>query len=141
MILSKIMTKQVVTVKLDDSLATVKELFDSGGFHHLLVESKGVLYGVISDRDLLQAVSPFIGSDFETRRDQATLNKRVHQIMTRQPVTLSEDSDVFDAIAVFEEHRVSCIPIVDHERRIQGIVSWRDILSLLHRNRDKLRRH
>ncbi|MDX1491564.1 MAG: CBS domain-containing protein [Pseudohongiellaceae bacterium] len=140
MILSKIMSKPVATVSMDTDLATIKEIFDNAAFHHLLVESRGVLYGVISDRDLLQALSPFIDSDFETRRDHATLNKRAHQIMTRQPITLEEHHDVFDAIAVFEEHSVSCIPIVDHERRILGIVSWRDIISLLHKNRDKLRK-
>jgi acetoin utilization protein AcuB len=140
MILSNIMTKKVVTVSLDDDLAAVKEIFDKAGFHHLLVAEHGILYGVISYSDLLNALSPFIGTDFETNRDHATLNKRVPQIMTRKPKTLGATADVFDAIEVFASHGVSCIPIVDHERRIEGIVSWRDIMSLLHRNRHKLRK-
>ncbi|MDP1931778.1 MAG: CBS domain-containing protein [Gammaproteobacteria bacterium] len=138
MILEKIMSKPVVTVELNDSLRTVKEIFDSSSFHHLLVEEHGELFGVISDRDLLRAISPHIGTLLETNRDAATLNKRVHQIMTRKPVTLRRSADVFEAIELFNRHTISCIPITDTENRIEGIVSWRDIFRLLEANRQRL---
>jgi len=57
------------------------------GIYFKIVE-EGRLHGVVSDRDLLRAISPFIGSVVETNRDLGTLNKRVHQIATRKPVTL-----------------------------------------------------
>jgi acetoin utilization protein AcuB len=123
---------RVVTVELDDSLATVKQIFDSLRFHHLLViGSDKKLCGVISDRDLLRAISPYVGTVSENARDSATLKKRAHQIMTRSPVTLSPDASVADAIQLFLGHRVSCIPIVDEGFRAVGIVSWRDILRSL----------
>jgi acetoin utilization protein AcuB len=130
--LGEIMTRRVVTVELDDSLATVKQIFDSLRFHHLLViGSDKNLCGVISDRDLLRAISPYAGTVSENARDLATLKKRAHQIMTRSPVTLSPDASVADAIQLFLGHRVSCIPIVDEGFRAVGIVSWRDILRSL----------
>ena len=125
-----IMSKRVVTVRLDDRLHVVKKIFDSTHFHHLLaVEDDGTLYGVVSDRDLLRALSPFIGSTAETVRDAATLNKAVHQIMTRKPITLPPEASVVDAIKVFLAHPVSCIPIVDAQFVPVGIVSWRDVLK------------
>ena len=124
-----IMSTRIVTVELGDRLEEVKEIFDSLKFHHLLVVEEGVLYGVVSDRDLLRALSPYIGSTVETHRDLATLNKQVHQIMTRKPITLRPEATVADAIDVFLTHRVSCIPIVDEEFRPVGIVSWRDVLK------------
>jgi acetoin utilization protein AcuB len=125
-----IMSKRVVTVRLDDRLHVVKKIFDSTHFHHLLaVEDDGTLYGVVSDRDLLRALSPFIGSTAETVRDAATLNKAVHQIMTRKPITLPPEASVADAIKVFLAHPVSCIPIVDAQFVPVGIVSWRDVLK------------
>jgi acetoin utilization protein AcuB len=61
--LGEIMSTRVVTVEFDDSLATVKEIFDSLRFHHLLVVgSDRKLCGVISDRDLLRAISPYVGT-------------------------------------------------------------------------------
>lgn len=126
------MSSRVVTVELDDSLETVKGIFDSARFHHLLVVgSDKKLLGVISDRDLLRAISPYVGTLAEQARDLATLRKRVHQIMTREPITLPPESSVQDAIALFLEHRVSCIPIVDARFRPVGIVTWRDILKSL----------
>jgi acetoin utilization protein AcuB len=130
--LAEIMTRRVVTVELDDSLATVKQIFDSLRFHHLLVVgSDKKLCGVISDRDLLRAISPYVGTVSETARDSATLNKRAHQIMTRAPLTLGPDASVADAIQLFLGHRVSCIPVVDEGSRTLGIVSWRDVLRSL----------
>jgi acetoin utilization protein AcuB len=123
-----LMTPRVVTVELDDPLETVQKIFDSVKFHHLLVVEAGKLCGVISDRDLLRALSPYIGTRSETARDAATLKKRVHQIMTRKPVTLPPEATVGDAVKVFLEHRISCIPIVDAAFKPIGIVSWRDLL-------------
>jgi acetoin utilization protein AcuB len=123
------MAPHVVTVELDDRLETVKKIFDSEKFHHLLVVDAGKLCGVISDRDLLRALSPRIGTPSETESDAATLKKRVHQIMTRKPVTLPPEATVGDAVRVFREHRVSCIPIVNATFKPIGIVSWRDLLT------------
>jgi acetoin utilization protein AcuB len=106
--LRSIMTTRVVTVELDDALETVKKIFDSVKFHHLLVVEAGRLCGVISDRDLLRALSPYVGTRSETARDAATLQKRVHQIMTRRPVTLPPEAMVADAVKLFLEHHVSC---------------------------------
>jgi acetoin utilization protein AcuB len=127
--IAEIMTRRVVTVGFDDTLATVKEIFDSVAFHHLLVVEDGHLQGVVSDRDLLRAMSPFIDSVVESPRDIATLNKRVHQIMSRKLATLMPDAEVSAAISLFLDKRISCIPIVDGEFRPVGIVSWRDIFK------------
>ena len=132
MILGDIMTARVVTVEMDDRLETVKEIFDTMNFHHLLVvDEHRRLSGVVSDRDLLRAISPYVGSAAETTRDLATLNKRVHQIMTRRPFTLRAHSTVGEAVGLLLAHRISCIPIVDEESKPAGIVSWRDLLRAL----------
>ena len=126
------MTAKVVTVQMDDRLEVVKEIFDTMNFHHLLVvDEHEKLSGVLSDRDLLRALSPYVGIAVETARDLATLNKRVHQIMTRQPVTLPPEAMLADAVKVFLEHRVSCIPVVGPGFKAVGILSWRDVLKSL----------
>lgn len=132
MTLREIMTARALSVEVDDTLEVVKKIFDSVKFHHLLVvDSGGKLTGVISDRDLLRALSPYVDTPSENARDTATLKKRVHQIMTRQPITLPSSATLPDAIKVFLEHRVSCIPIVDAAFRPIGIVSWRDVLKTM----------
>jgi acetoin utilization protein AcuB len=130
--LGSIMTARVVTVEMDDRLEIVKEIFDTMNFHHLLVvDEHKRLSGVVSDRDLLRAISPYVGSAAETTRDLATLNKRAHQIMTRRPVTLRAQATVAEAVSLLLAHRISCIPIVDEESKPVSIVSWRDLLRAL----------
>jgi acetoin utilization protein AcuB len=137
MLIEKIMSQPVVTVTLDDTLRLVKEVFENAKFHHLLVVDKGKLYGVISDRDLLKYISPFIGTIQETAHDKFTLNKKVHQIMSRKPITLTPSADVYEAISLFNQHNISCIPIVNENGTPVGIVSWRDILHTIEVNHNK----
>ena len=125
------MTSKVICVELDDTLQMVKEIFDNTRFHHLLVVDNNKLHGVISDRDLLKALSPNIGSAAETERDAATLRKRAHQIMSRSLVTLHPDASLEEVVEVFINCRISCVPIVDQHRNVEGIVSWRDLLKFV----------
>lgn len=123
-----------MTVGLDDTLALVKEIFDHSKFHHLLAIENGELLGVVSDRDLFKALSPNISTSVEMYKDTATLNKRVHQIMSRKPKFLREGATVNAAIDMFIEHAISCIPILSAYDRLVGILSWCDILRSLSRH-------
>jgi acetoin utilization protein AcuB len=129
--IQEVMTRNIVTVELDDQLLLVKEIFDNSRFHHLIVIEEGKLFGVVSDRDLLKSISPNIDTMYASFKDMATLNKRVHQIMTRKPITLTPEASLNDAIKIFNQHRISCIPIVDEEFVPVGIVTWRDIMRHL----------
>ena len=128
---SSIMSTPVVTVEMDDSLSQVKEIFENTNFHHLLVVEGRKLYGVISDRDLLKAISPNIGTAAESASDTATLNKRVHQIMSRKPISIMHEENVSKAIEIFKSNKISCIPVVDESDVPIGILSWRDILKAI----------
>lgn len=126
-----VMSRRVVTVEMDDNLATIQRLFKEHRFHHLLVVERGALVGVISDRDLLKAISPNIGTLSETERDRATLNKRAHQIMTHNPVTVRVTTPLETAAALMLEKKISCLPVTSDNQAVDGILSWRDLLKAL----------
>ena len=134
---SNIMNTPVVTVEMDDELRVVKSIFDSTKFHHLLVVDAGKLCGVVSDRDLLKSLSPYVGSASETARDVATLKKKVHQVMTRKPVAVLENASIEAVLQIFVKHNFSCVPVVDTDNKPVGIVSWRDIIKYLVANQAK----
>ncbi|BFT30864.1 CBS domain-containing protein [Alteromonas sp. D210916BOD_24] len=131
MSVSNIMTKRVVSVHMDDSLQSLRELFSATGFHHLIVVHNHKLQGIISDRDLMKAVSPFVDTVSERNLDRATLDKKAHQIMTRDVISLHPDASIYTAIELFNRHKISCIPIVDENKHAIGIVSWRDIMKFM----------
>ncbi|MGL4251399.1 MAG: CBS domain-containing protein [Aeromonas sp.] len=123
----EIMTTRVVTVGMDDRLGVIKDIFVQARFHHLLVMEEGELVGVISDRDLFRAISPYLGSEAEMNRDTETLNRRAHQIMTRHPVTVAAHLSVRECIKLMLEKNVSCLPVLDNDALV-GILSWKDLL-------------
>lgn len=131
MSIAKIMSTRVVSVHMDDSLQSLRELFVATGFHHLVVVHDNKLQGIISDRDLMKSVSPFVDTLSERMLDRATLDKRAHQIMTREVITLNPSDSVFAAIELFNTHKISCIPIIDKDRHPVGMVSWRDVMKFM----------
>jgi acetoin utilization protein AcuB len=130
-IIGKIMTIRVVTIEMDDSLEVVRDIFKKVRFHHLLVVDNEKLVGIISDRDLLKAVSPFVGTMSETTRDRATLNKRVHQIMSHHPVTVRTSCSLQEAAELMLARGVSCLPITTTGGEVLGMVTWKDVLRAI----------
>jgi len=123
------MTPRTVTIGMDDSLKIARAIFNRRRFHHLLVIDNGKLVGVLSDRDLLKHISPFLGSPFSQRQqDSATLNKKVHQMMSRRLVSVSPDAKVSQAAERMMAERVSCLPVVDGNGKPIGIITTHDLL-------------
>ncbi|MFQ2006796.1 CBS domain-containing protein [Aeromonas veronii] len=123
-----IMTTRVATVSMDDRLSVIKDIFEQAHFRHLLVLEEGELVGVISDRDLFRAISPYLDSEAEMSRDTETLTKRAHQIMSRQLITIASHLTVRDGVKLMLEKGVSCLPVLENGALV-GIISWKDFLK------------
>ena len=54
----------------------------------------------------------------------------VRDIMNPDPITATPDLPTVRAIARMRERKVSCLPVVDGDRRLVGIVSERDFIHL-----------
>jgi CBS domain-containing protein len=78
--------------------------------------------GILTDRDLAVHV---VG---EGRDPIATL---VGEVMTEEPRTIRESVPIEDALAMMRSLEVRRLPVVDSRRKLVGIVSVDDILSLL----------
>jgi len=129
MMVSQLMSRDVVKVSMDDTLAEIKLIFEEHRFHHVMVTENGQIVGVISDRDLLKNISPFMGRLDERNQDLNCLRRRAHQIMTRKLVCTAEDVSPREAMQIMLREHISCLPVVDGRRRCVGVVSWRDLMS------------
>ena len=124
-----IMTTPVHTVDMDDTMLTVMRLFDREHFHHVVVLERSRVLGVVSDRDILKVISPFVGKRMmERSQDLNTLKKRVHQIMSRDLVPIGPDETIAEAADKMLSERISCLPVVDESRSLLGIVTIRDFV-------------
>lgn len=124
-----IMSRTVVSVELDDRLLLVRELFEHRKVRHLMVVEAQRLVGMLSDRNMLRALSPYLGTVSEAKRDTATLNKRVHQVMELHPMSARPDTRLAEIATIFTEHQVECVPIINADREPIGLITWRDLLQ------------
>lgn len=109
----QVMTTRVVTVSMDDRIPAMQEILLKGKFHHLLVVEDEQLQGVISESDLLRVMSPYLGTEVESKRDIETSLRRAHQVMTRSPITVSPDTSVKEALKLMLTHNIGCLPVLD----------------------------
>ena len=129
MTVESIMSREVVTVRPDAALMEIRGLLHEKGFNHLLVtEEDDTLCGVISDRDVLKCVSPFLDTYSEEHRDVKTLSRPASEIMQADPITVTPDTSIKDASQTLLENRVSSLPVVEGTELV-GIVTGKDLLQ------------
>lgn len=137
MSIKSLMSTNLVTINAYDTLGAVKDIFELVTFHHILVLEHQKLVGIISDRDYLKVVSPKLGTVLETEKDIMPLNKKAHQIMSRNVISVKENASVLEVVECFERHAVSCVPVINLDNEPIGIISWRDVMSALADNLNK----
>jgi len=105
-----------VTTRPDATVAEVDELcgrFRVSGLP--VVEADGTLVGIITNRDM-RFVSPFEKS--------TTL---VRDVMTKAPlITAPEGIDPDGAVALFAQHKIEKLPLVDGQGRLTGLITVKD---------------
>jgi CBS domain-containing protein len=140
-----IMTKQVVCLGEDDNLATAMEAMKNGQFRHVpIADAEGVLIGILSDRDVLRYL-PFVGGQrlpgtdvfrsslFHVDTRDPSLKLPVTSIMTRNVTHIRENCIYYNAVKMLYELKISCLPVVDEDKKLQGIVTVTDIMRALFR--------
>lgn len=88
----------------------------------LLTDRSDRLTGIFTDSDLARL--------FEERRE-ATLDRPIAQVMTRDPCTVPQGTRLMDAVALMANRKISELPVVDPAGRPQGILDITDVLGLL----------
>ena len=123
-----IMTRTVLTVRVEDSFEAIRDVLENVEFHHLLVEQGGRLMGVLSDRDILKVLSAGLAELKAGTSDRPLLDTKVQLFMTPNPVTVGPDTSVDRAARVLLEQNISCLPVVSADGDVEGLVTWKDIL-------------
>jgi acetoin utilization protein AcuB len=134
-----VMTRDPITIDPEAPIATAVAMMREKGVRHLpVVDDTGRLAGMVSDRDLRDAVfAPAIAehlSQVARRRlrglSGAVENLRVKDLMTWDAVTTGPGASLAQAAATMFEGRFSSLPVVD-KGTLVGIVTERDVLRAL----------
>ena len=122
------MSRDIVTVPPDTTLIEIRKRLQEGGFHHMLVVKDGELLGIISDRDVLRAISPFLDTYSEEHRDVQTLARPASEVMRTDPITVEPETEIADAASLLLDHDISSLPVVDGTELV-GIATTKDLLN------------
>ncbi len=130
-----IMVTRVITVGMEERLSRVEAKMRENGIRHLpVVDERGRLAGIITQRDLYRAASPRPTEDGTYVFDPEQLaSYRLKHFMTPQPLTLGPEDSVARAVELMAELKYGCIPIVDGDKKLLGIVTQIDVLKFLAR--------
>ncbi len=138
-----IMTEQVVCLGSDDNLAAAMDAMKNGKFRHVpIVDTEGVPVGILSDRDVLRYL-PFVGGQrlpgtdvfrsslFHVDTRDPSLSLPIKSIMTRNVTYVRQNCIFYSAVKMLHELKISCLPVVDEDKKLRGIVTVTDIMRAL----------
>ena len=130
MVARDIMASPVVTLPLTSSLAQAWELVQNKRFRHIPIQSqKGMLVGILSDRDLSRGT---VESALAGIKGSAYLAKITIEPYVSHPVLVAAPEATLLAIArVLLEERIGAIPIVSQEKELLGMITRSDILRVI----------
>ncbi|MBK6976652.1 MAG: IMP dehydrogenase [Cytophagaceae bacterium] len=115
-----------INAVVGDALRIMSE-FKIGGIP--VIDEKGILAGIVTNRDL---------------RFQTQMSKPITEIMTIEKlVTAPEGISLEEAEGILMEHKIEKLPIIDNNKKLAGLITYRDILKKKnkpHAAKDKLGR-
>jgi acetoin utilization protein AcuB len=125
------MHRDPVVVRADAPIAIATDLMRTRKIRHLpVVDGRGRLVGIVTDRDLRQVV---FDPRIQDALGDATLTLRtltVGEVMTWGVVSVRADADLRAAARLMRERKIGALPVVD-EGLIVGILTEIDVLAAM----------
>ena len=137
-----VMTRKVVTARMDSGIHDVSALLSENRISGLPVVDEGNhVVGVVSEADLLSMAGMEKGHSFKDivkhilgepvpRRKQGS---RVGEIMSSPALTTRPEADIRDVAKILESKGIKRLPVVDEGNKLVGIVSRGDIVRAMSR--------
>lgn len=125
-----IMSTDVVTLTEDETLAHAKRCMDRGRIRHLPVVRDRKLVGLVTHRDLLAASFSIFAEVEPAEQRRVFVTILVAEAMHRDVVTIGPDASVAEAARTLLDNKWGCLPAVDDDGDLLGIVTEADFLRL-----------
>jgi CBS domain-containing protein len=141
--ISDVMTRRVISIAPEAGIRDAMELMLRNHISGLpVIDGGGVLVGVLSETDFLRRTETgterkrsawydaFFGSDDSARAYVRAHGLKVEDVMSREPITVTENTPLEKAVDLMERHRVKRLPVV-HGAKVVGIVTRANLLRAL----------
>jgi len=114
-----IMTCNVKTLTLDDTVETSLEFMKDNNVRHIpimdvLTEEgeKPYFVGIVSQRDVFRQISPYIGKIGDAETDSKALHQQLGQIVTRNPKSVSPETEIPEMLTIMVDNHIDMVPVL-----------------------------
>ena len=122
-----LMTRDVVVLNANSPLISAQEVMGLRRVRHLPCVEDKKFVGLITHRELLRAYLPS-GSLLEQKMHAS--RTRVRELMHTDVATVTEDTELTEAAELLRNHKWGCLPVVNDQGKLTGIVTDADFLYL-----------
>lgn len=131
MIIADRMRKNPTTATPDMSISEASSKMKAEKIHRMpVLDEDKHLVGVISEKDILLA-APSPASTLSAYEINYLLSRlKVKNIMSRNPLTITKDTTIEEAVKLMAENDLSCLPVMEGGYLV-GIVSKSNLLKIL----------
>jgi len=131
MLVKKWMSKDVITVDVEDSMDDAVKLMKQNDIRMLPVLKKEKLVGIITDRDLKRSAASD-ATTLDVHELPYLVSKiKVRNIMTKDPITVPWDYTIEETAEVLLKNKISGVPVVDQNSDIVGTITQTDLFRVL----------
>ncbi|HPB66140.1 MAG TPA: CBS domain-containing protein, partial [Spirochaetales bacterium] len=124
------MSRRLVTVGADTAVPEAEALMRREKIHRLpVVGKKGELLGIVTASDLRRASAPPATSLDIYELHYLISRLKVESVMTKDPVTVSEDLPVEEAARIMDDNRIAGLPVT-RGGELVGIITESDLFRL-----------
>ena len=124
------MTKEPFTVGEDASMKEAVELLRQHHIRHLPVVQGPKLIGIVTDRDVRKASPSLLSGVDIGEYEEVLASTPISRIMTREPFTLTADTELSQAVQLMVDKKIGAVPVVNGEDLV-GIFTEIDALKVL----------
>lgn len=126
LVVEKIMTKPVISIREGARVTTAWTLMQRHRIQHLAVVSKtGQLLGIVTEGDLLRRHSP------APHAGPPIIRETIEGGYASQVIVATPDTLVQQVTLVLYDRKLSCMPVVQTNGVLAGIVTRSDLLPLI----------
>jgi len=123
---SDLMSGDVIAIPPTATLHEAIAIMVRRSVRHLPVVENGDVVGLLSDRNIRVIM---IGDDDYSRRREFLANTTAGERASHPVATVAPDAPVQQAARIFVESRIGCLPVVDREGSLVGILTQTDLLK------------
>ena len=110
---------EVFTIRTTDTVQSAADWMREHGIAALIVKSGEAIKGLISERDIVHAIS---------RHGEGALSLAVSHVVTHPIVRVAPNDGLKRAMSLMTNHRVRHLPVID-DGKLVGIVSIGDLVK------------